>query len=68
MSPDTTPRERLETLQEAPVAVNHYQRAILYALNKLGKHVYAGTVTDAEIARRRTKGKAARLARRKSRN
>jgi len=45
-----------------------YQRAILFALNRLQKHVYAGTVPAPEIARRRAKSKAARIARRQNRS
>lgn len=68
MSPDSTISDRLAVpVLEARPALNHYQRAILYALNRTGKHVYAGTVPAATIANRRAKSKAARLARRKSR-
>lgn len=42
---------------------NRYQRRILVALAYAGKHVYGGTVTPEEKARRRAKGKAQRLAR-----
>lgn len=52
----------------ATATPNPYQREILFALNRLGKHVYAGTVSAAEIARRRTKAKAARVARRQNRS
>lgn len=40
---------------------------ILLALNKTGKHIYAGTVDPAEIARRRKANKVARISRRKNR-
>lgn len=46
---------------------NAYQRVILFALNRTGRHVYAGTVSDAEKARRRKANKAARIARRAGR-
>lgn len=46
---------------------NPYQFAILMGLNTTGKHVYAGTVPEAEIARRRKANKAARVQRRKNR-
>jgi hypothetical protein len=44
-----------------------YQRRILAALNYTGKHIYAGTVTGAEKAKRRAKGKAAKAARKAAR-
>lgn len=44
-----------------------YQRRILAALNYTGKHIYAGTVTGAEKAKRRAKGKAQRAARKAGR-
>jgi hypothetical protein len=37
--------------------------AILGALNRLGKHVYAGTVPAATVSRRRAANKAARRSR-----
>jgi hypothetical protein len=42
--------------------------AILMGLNKLGKHVYAGTVDEVEIQTRRKKNRLARIARRNNRN
>lgn len=39
---------------------NPYQFRILTALNALGKHVYGGTVTAVEKAKRRAKNKVAR--------
>ena len=44
-----------------------YQKRILFALNKLHKHVYSGTVDADEIARRRKANKVARVSRRKNR-
>ena len=44
-----------------------YQKAILFALNTLHKHVYSGTVDADEIARRRKANKVARVSRRKNR-
>lgn len=44
-----------------------YQKAILFALNKLQKHIYSGTVEPDEIARRRKANKVARISRRKNR-
>lgn len=46
---------------------NPYQKAILFALNTMGKHVYAGTVSEAEIARRRKANKVARAKRKRNR-
>lgn len=48
--------------------MNHqtFQRALLGALQH-GKHIYAGTVPTAEIARRRAANKVARISRRKNR-
>jgi len=37
-----------------------YQFQILLAMNRLGKHVYGGTVSQAEADRRHTKNKIAR--------
>lgn len=48
--------------------VNPYQLTILLALNKLGKHIYAGTVPDAEKERRRAANKVARKSRRENRH
>ena len=44
-----------------------YQKRILFALNKLQRHVYSGTVDADEIARRRKANKVARVSRRKNR-
>lgn len=49
---------------------NPYQKALLVALNTLPKrldHIYAGTVSDAEKARRRKRDKAAKQARKTAR-
>lgn len=43
---------------------NRFQFAILVGLNRLGKHVYGGTVPEAVKAKRRRVNKAARKARR----
>ncbi len=43
------------------------QRTILAALNTLGKHVYAGTVSRKEKLRRRAANKVARASRRANR-
>jgi hypothetical protein len=46
---------------------NPYQRTILFALPATGRHIYAGTVSPEEVARRRAAGKRARIARRVTR-
>ena len=46
---------------------NPFQTKILFGLNLLGKHVYGGTVSPAEKAKRRAKSKAARKARKAAR-
>lgn len=46
---------------------NPYQFRILLGLNRLGKHIYGGTVRADEIAKRRAKNKVARASRRKNR-
>lgn len=46
---------------------NGYQRTVLTALNRLGKHIYAGTVDPIEVARRRKANKLARRQRRTNR-
>jgi len=47
---------------------NTFQRCILFGLQRTGRHVYAGTVPAAEVARRRAASKAARVARRANRS
>ncbi|WP_186325239.1 hypothetical protein [Cellulosimicrobium sp. TH-20] len=49
------------------IPLTSYHLAILGGLNRTGKHVYAGTVSDATKARRRAANRAARVARRASR-
>lgn len=65
-----TPELPAPATDEAPEAFrpNPYQFRILLGLNRLGKHVYAGTVSDAEKARRRKAGKRQRAARKASRS
>lgn len=46
---------------------NRYQRRILFALPRTGKHVYAGTVPAATVARRRAARKARRATRQSQR-
>lgn len=46
---------------------NNYQLHILMALNRLGKHIYSGSVDPVEIARRRKANKVPRASRRKNR-
>jgi len=46
---------------------NPYQKAILFAMNRLRMPIYSGTVDADEIARRRKANKAARISRRKNR-
>lgn len=41
--------------------------AVLLGLQKMGRHIYAGTVPSAEVARRRTANKVARWSRRANR-
>lgn len=53
---------------DSPRESSPYQKAILYALPRLGKHVYGGTVTPAEKTRRRAATKAQRVARRQNRS
>ena len=48
--------------------VNPYQFRILLGLNRLGKHVYGGTVEASEKARRRAANKVARVSRRQNRS
>ncbi|BAD58875.1 hypothetical protein [Nocardia farcinica] len=49
-----------------PLLETTYARAILLGLQR--KHIYEGTVPEAEVARRRTRNRAARKARRANRN
>ncbi len=54
----------------ARIAAGHrfsFGFAILRGLNRLGKHVYAGTVPAAEVARRRAKNKVAKASRKANR-
>lgn len=43
--------------------VNQYQLTILLGMNRLGKHIYGGTVSSKEKARRRAAGKVAKAQR-----
>lgn len=45
-----------------------YQKTILAALNRTGRHVYAGTVTDSTRARRRKANRQARVQRKSNRH
>lgn len=45
----------------------NYGRAVLAALNVLGKHVYGGTADAGKVARRRAKNRVARRSRRANR-
>lgn len=59
-----------DTKKIAALEVTEAQRAttkMLLALARTGKHVYEGTVSGAEKARRRAKGKAAKAARKAAR-
>lgn len=47
---------------------NPFQFAILRGMNRTGKHIYEGTVSSDEIARRRAKNKRAKAARKKNRS
>jgi hypothetical protein len=49
------------------MAINNFQARILAALQH-GKHVYAGTVPAATVAKRRAKNKQARASRRINRH
>lgn len=55
-----------ETAEYYPVH-NAYQLAILLGLNRSGQHIYAGTVSETEIAKRRAKNRVARASRKKNR-
>lgn len=44
--------------------MNLYQQALLVSLNRGAKHIYGGTVPPGEVAKRRRRDKAARIARR----
>lgn len=46
---------------------NAYQFRILAALNKMGYHIYGGTVDPQVVAKRRAANKVARVSRRKNR-
>ena len=47
---------------------NGFQQAVFLGLNSIpGLHVYAGTVSEADVARRRAKNKVARKSRRANR-
>lgn len=66
-----TPTDTLEKALADEVAEkaerNPYQFRILLGLNRLGKHIYGGTVDPVEKARRRKANKVARASRRKNR-
>jgi hypothetical protein len=44
-----------------------YQREILFSMNRLGKHIYGGTVSYVEKERRRAKNRVARAQRKVNR-
>lgn len=48
----------------AQTSTTRRPNAILMALNLTGRHIYAGTVPAATVAKRRQRNKAARIARR----
>lgn len=50
-------------LTDVVLRPHSYALTILMALNRLGKHVYGGTVTDAEIMRRRKANRRAKAQR-----
>jgi hypothetical protein len=52
----------------APLGTNRFQRTILFGLNRMGKHIYAGTVPASTIAKRRAANKVARASRRTNRS
>ena len=54
-------------MSETTEGPNNYQLNILVALNRLGKHIYGGSVDPVEKARRRKANKVARVQRRKNR-
>ncbi|WIC90206.1 hypothetical protein SEA_VROOMVROOM_56 [Arthrobacter phage VroomVroom] len=60
------PNASYHDTKEIPAMIepNKFQFAILVGLNRLGKHVYGGTVPEAVKAKRRKVNKAARRARR----
>lgn len=49
------------------IEMTSYQREILFALNRLGKQVYEGTVSSKERKRRRAANRVARASRRNNR-
>jgi hypothetical protein len=57
----------LEERDGPPPKRNSFQFALLMAMNVLGKHVYAGSVTPAEKEKRRKANKVARNSRKKNR-
>lgn len=61
-------RERLAPYAPLLPESSPYQRAILFALPRLGKHIYAGTVPAATKTARRKATKAQRIARRQNRS
>lgn len=65
--PEEGPSLLEQDLKEFEIGLNDYQVNILFALNRTGKHVYGGTVPQAEKERRRKANKVARESRRKNR-
>ncbi|WP_043654545.1 hypothetical protein [Nocardia thailandica] len=59
------PAQFRPAVEREPLLGTPYARASLFALQ--GKHVYQGTVPDAEKARRRARNRAARKARKTQR-
>lgn len=68
MNAPTTIAEKAHALGDIHLPQrSSYQKAILFALPLLKKHVYEGTVPPATKASRRAASKAARIARRHNR-
>ena len=47
-------------MQSENSPIFNYQFQLLLAMNRLGKHIYSGTVSSKTVAKRRAKNKVAR--------
>lgn len=58
-----TKQTETNTNKETITEPNSYALAILFAMNRLGRHIYSGTVPASVVAKRRANNKTARAQR-----
>lgn len=63
ISLDVAEETQVEVTHESILSPNSYALTILMAMNRLGKHIYEGTVSDKVRATRRKAGRVAKKSR-----